>query len=163
MGKVLHEFTNGWPGAVSRSVDDIIISLANASGGEIPFGAAVFLTSSGDGCKPFDPSSAASFSMDKFIGITVRSGDKTPNTFGSSKAVFNSGDSVEILTRGAIVLEFGQGVDPGDKVYIRKSDGAFVADAGTSGSTIELTNVRVKTPSDSENCAEVVVLDRNIL
>ena len=163
MGKVLSEFTNGWPGAVSRSVDDIIISMSNGSNGEIPFGAAVFFVPGENACMPFDPQYASDYNFSNFIGITVRSGDKTPNVFGSSEAVFNPGDPVEILTRGAIVLEFGHGVDPGAKVYIRKSDGAFVTDPGTSGSTLELTNVRVKTRSDSDNRAEVVVLERNIL
>ena len=43
MGKVLSRFTNGFTGAVSRSVDNIVSSMGNASGGDIPFGAPVFL------------------------------------------------------------------------------------------------------------------------
>ena len=42
MGKVLDKFTNGWPGAASRAIDEIIISVKNGSDGDIPFGAAVF-------------------------------------------------------------------------------------------------------------------------
>ena len=37
MGKVLGTFTNGFTGAVSRSIDNIIVSMKNGSGGEIPF------------------------------------------------------------------------------------------------------------------------------
>ena len=30
MGKVLSDFDLGWPGAISRSVDDVVVSLKNA-------------------------------------------------------------------------------------------------------------------------------------
>ncbi len=163
MGKVLGTFENGWAGTPSRSIDNIIISLKNGLGDEIPFGAAVFMRSGHNDCVPFNPASAASFSMSNFIGFTVRSGDKTPNVFGSNEAVFDAGDPVEILVRGAIVAQFDESASPGDAVYIRKEDGVLVTDAGTSGSTLALTNVRVKTESDSENRAEVVVLERNLL
>ena len=49
MGKVLSTFDIGWPGAISRSVDDIVVSLKNAGTDPIPFGAPVFLTSDGEG------------------------------------------------------------------------------------------------------------------
>ena len=163
MGKVLSEFTNGWPGAASRAVDNVIISMASGVNDNIPFGAPVFFFPGENACGPFDPQNASDYLFSNFIGITVRSGVKTPEEYGSSVAAFKPGDPVEILTRGAIVLEFGHGVDPGATVYIRKSDGAFVTDPGTSGSTLELTNVRVKTASDSDNRAEVVVLERNLL
>jgi uncharacterized FAD-dependent dehydrogenase len=45
----------------------------------------------------------------------------------------------------------------------RKADGAFVTNPGAKGTTLALTNVHVKTSSDSENRAEVVVLERNLL
>ena len=163
MGKVLGDFTNGWPGAVSRSVDNVIISMRNGTDGKIPFGVPVFFVSSVHSCAPFNPSSAASFTMDNFIGFTVRSGDKTPDTYGANEAAFEANDPVEILVRGAIVLEFDESADPGETVYIRKEDGALVTAAGTAGSTIALTNVHVKTASDSENRSEVVVLNRNFL
>ena len=85
MGKVLSNFTNGWPGTPSRSVDEIILSMRNGSDGEIPFGSAVFFVAGQNACEPFDPDYASSYSMDNFIGITVRSGDKTPNLFGSNE------------------------------------------------------------------------------
>ena len=163
MGKVLEAFGNGWPGAISRAVDNVIISLANGSDGSIAFGAPVFLSSSANACVPFDPAHASNFSMDNFIGFAVRSADKTPNTFGADEAVFNPGDPVDILVRGATVLEIEDGADPGSAVYIRKSDGVIVAEAGTSGSTIALTNVRVKTASDDDSRSEIIVLERNLL
>lgn len=163
MGKVLTSFTNGWPGAPSRSVDEIIISMKNGSDGNIPFGAPVFFMAGQNSCEPFNPDDAASFTADNFIGFTVRSGIKTPEIYGSNEAYYTANDIVEILVRGAIVLPFGHGVDPGATVLIRKSDGAFVTNPGSSGSTMELPNVHVKTASDSNNRAEVVVLTRNLL
>ena len=47
MGKVQAVFGNGSPGAITRSVDDIVISVKNAYSGEIAFGTPVFLDSDG--------------------------------------------------------------------------------------------------------------------
>jgi len=44
MGKVLESFGYGVAGTPTRSIDEIIISVRNASGGDIPFGAPVFMT-----------------------------------------------------------------------------------------------------------------------
>ena len=63
MGKVLRRFDNGFTGAVSRSIDNIVVSVKNASGGAIPFGAPVFLKSGENACLAFsaDASSEAGF------------------------------------------------------------------------------------------------------
>jgi len=163
MGKVLDRFNNGWPGAASRAIDEIIISMKNGSSGNIPFGAPVFFQSATNSCAPFDPSSAASFTADNFLGFTVRSGVKTPEVYGSNEGVFTVHDPVEILVRGSIVLAFDEGADPGASVYIRKSDGAFVTEAGSAGTTIELPNARVRTFSDADYRAEVVISARNLI
>ena len=163
MGKVLSSFTNGWPGAVSRSIDNVIIAMKNGSEGNIPFGVPVFFISNENACMPFDPDHASACSADNFLGMTARSGIKTPEEYGSSAAVFTPKDPVEILVRGSMTVTFAHGVDPGEKVYIRKSDGELVTSAGTSGSTLELPNVRVRTASDEENRAEIVILDRHLM
>ena len=59
MGKVLGTFTNGFTGAVSRSIDNIIVSMKNGSGGEIPFGAPVFLAHGENACRTFDAQDSA--------------------------------------------------------------------------------------------------------
>ena len=64
MGKVLDAFGYGYPGAVTRSVDDIVISVRNASGVDIPFGAPVFMTE--NGAVPFDLESPQEFAS--FLG-----------------------------------------------------------------------------------------------
>jgi hypothetical protein len=164
MGKVIGDFTNGWPGAVSRSIDNVIIAMKNGTSGHIPFGVPVFFYL-GDVacCKSFDSQNAASFSADGFLGFTVRSGIKTPEEYGSNEAVFTLKDPVEILVRGSMTVFFEDGADPGSKVYIRKSDGVLVTEAGTSGSTLELPNVRVRTASDDGGFAEIVILKRNLM
>ena len=126
MGKVLSRFTNGVPGAISRAVDDIVISMRNRSDAAIPFGAAVFQRSNENSCLPFD---SASSTADAFVGFTVRLGDKTPDVYGSDAGQYNAGDPVDVLVRGSIVLQFAYDVTPGSKVYIRKSDGAALGNA----------------------------------
>ena len=165
MGKVQARFGNGFAGAVSRSIDDIIISVRNAGSVDIPFGAPVFMTS--DGAVPFDISDPQEFAS--FLGFAVRVADKTPDEYPSGQfgtppqGVWHPGDVMEILVRGSIAVASAASGTQGGKVYVRKSDGKITATAGSSGSTVELENVRIKRPRDaSGSCAEVVVLNRNI-
>ena len=160
MGKVLGRFTNGFPGTISRAVDDIVISMRNRSDAAIPFGTAVFQRSNENSCLPFD---SASSTADAFVGFTVRLGAKTPDVYGSDAGQYNAGDPVDVLVRGSCVLQFAYDVTPGSKVYIRKSDGAFVTEAGGEGSTIQLPNVTVRTVSDGDCHAEVVITKRNLM
>ena len=159
MGKVLSSFTNGFVGAASRSIDNVIISMKNGAGGEIPFGAPVFMVAGENTCDTFDENSADT----AFLGFAVRVPDKTPEVYGSSEAAFQVGDPVEVLVRGSVVLPFDGSAAPGANVYIRKADGKLVTSAGASGSTLLLPNVKVRTGADSAGRAEVVVLKRNIL
>lgn len=165
MGKVQARFGNGFAGAVSRSIDDIIISVRNAGSVDIPFGAPVFMTS--DGAVPFDISDPQDFTT--FLGFAVRVADKTPDEYPSGQfgtppqGVWHPGDVMEVLVRGSIAVASAASGTQGGKVYVRKSDGKITATAGSSGSTVELENVRIKRPRDaSGSCAEVVVLNRNI-
>ena len=160
MGKVLRQFISGYPGAVSRSIDNIIVSLRNASGEEIPFGAPVFLAYGERACKAFDAEQSAS---DTFLGFAVRAADKTPDTYGSNTAAFAPDDPVDVLVRGSVVLAFGASAVPGGSVYIRKSDGALVTSAGAEGSTLLLPGVTVRSVRDSAQCAEVVLTKRNVM
>ena len=173
MGKVLSAFTNGLPGAVSRAVDDIIISMKNTGAEDVPFGAPVFLASGG--AKGFDVSSPQAFSA--FLGFAVRSASRTPDAYPAgqdmgrelssgegNRGCWKAGDVMEILVRGTIALPLNQAGQTGAPVYIRKSDGALTTYAGTEGSTVLLENVRVRNPWDSRSlCAEAVVSRRNII
>ena len=160
MGKVLKNFKNGWPGAVSRSNDDVIISMRNASGGNIAFGAPVFLVSGENAVRGFDSATSTSAA---FVGIAVRAADKTPETYGSNEGYYKPNDPVDILVRGGTVLTFESSAAVGAGAYIRKSDGKIVASAGAEGTTVQLPNVSVRTARDASHCCEVTLTKRNLL
>ena len=158
MGKVLNHFKNGFPGAVSRSADDIILSLRNASGSPIPFGTPVFFAPGENACKLFDQSTSTSAN---FIGIAVRIADKTPDTYGGNVGQYAPNDPVDILVRGNTVLSFESTAAVGAGVYVRKADGKIVTSAGGEGTTVQLPGVTVRTGRDTNRCAEVSVTKRN--
>ena len=175
MGKVLPTFDLGWPGAISRSVDDIVVSLKNAGNTPIRFGAPVFLDASGAGVSAFvtgmNPGETRTF--EQFVGFAVRDPGKTPDTYpqgqdmqtdtGYQEGQWNPGEVVEVLVRGSISLRAIAGFQPGGKVYIRKLDGSLVAGAGAEGTTLLLQNVRCKNPQQGNGtCSEFVVTNRNV-
>ena len=168
MGKIQSAFDFGWPGSISRSVDDIVVSLKNADTKPIPFGAPVFLVSGGDGVVAFDTSSPQDYGA--FVGFAVRIADKTPEAYPEGQfgeqpeGEWKPGDVMEVLVRGSIIIRATAGFAPGGKVYIRKLDGRIVALQGAEGSTVELQNVRIKRPqTGSGSTSEAVVLERHIL
>ena len=160
MGKVLKKFTNGFVGTASRSIDNVIISMKNAAGAAIPFGTPVFLKAGENSCRVFNESTSTEAN---FLGFAVRVPDKTPDTYGSDTAAYATNDPVDVLVRGSVVLQFGGSVNPGSSVYIRKSDGVLVTDAGASGTTFQLPGVTVRTVSDGSSRAEVILKTRNIM
>ena len=160
MGKVLGTFTNGFTGAVSRSIDNIIVSMKNGSGGEIPFGAPVFLAHGENACRTFDAQDSAAAA---FLGFAARAAVKAPDVYGSSEASYAADDPVDVIVRGSVILQFGASVNPGSSVYIRKAVGVLVTDAGAEGTTLRLPNVTVRTVSDGGNRAEAVLTKRNIM
>ena len=170
MGKVLNAFGYGYPGAITRSVDDIVISIRNASETDIPFGAPVFMTE--NGAVPFDLTTPQEFTA--FLGFAVRVADKTPEAYPSGQfhdaddagesGVWHANDLMEVLVRGSIALATTVSGCRGGKLYIRKSDGKLTATAGSAGSTVLLENVRIRNPRAGwSSCCEAVVNKRNIL
>jgi len=166
MGKVQNVFGYGSPGAVTRSVDNIVIAVRNASDRDIPFGAPVFMTDYG--AVPFDTANPQEF--ETFLGFAVRVADKTPDTYprgqftDAQAGVWSAGDVMEVLVRGSIALSTNQAGSKGGKLYIRKSDGKLTTSAGASGTTVLLENVRIRTPrNDWSACCEAVVNRRNLL
>ena len=173
MGKVLSTFDIGWPGAISRSVDDIVVSLKNAGTDPIPFGAPVFLTSDGEGVVAFSNTASPAQTFASFVGFAVRSAGKTPDTYpvqqdmssirSDQSGVWNPKEPVEVLVRGCIAAETSVGFLPGGDVYLRVSDGALVPEAGEEGETFLLENVKMRTPQTSNRpCSEVLITTRNI-
>ena len=165
MGKVQSLFGNGNAGAVSRSMDDIIISVKNAGSADIPFGAPVFMTT--DGAVPFNLTTPQDFGS--FLGFVVRVADKTPDTYPAGQfsdppaGVWHAGDVMEVLVRGTVALPLNATGTKGGKVYIVKSSGVLTPTAGESGTTVELQNVRIRNPKDGSGCCEAVVNERNLI
>ncbi len=170
MGKVLSTFGYGTPGTPSRSIDNIIIAVRNASDRDIEFGEPVIMTE--NGAVPFNTDSPQEFA--DFLGFAVRVDDKTPDAYPQGQfntaasagetGAWHAGDVMEVLVRGSIALASTVSGSKGGKLYIRKSDGRLTASAGSAGSTILLENVRVRNPRNGySTCCEAIVNKRNIL
>ena len=170
MGKVQNTFGYGVPGAVTRSVDEIVIAVRNASDRDVEFGAPVFMTE--DGAVPFDVSDPQEFTS--FLGFAVRVADRTPDAYPQGQnntaasagetGVWHAGDVMEVLVRGSIALPTVVSGARGGSLYIRKSDGMLTGAAGASGSTVLLENCRIRAPRNaSTDCCEAIVNKRNIL
>ena len=167
MGKVLSEFLHGWPGAVTRSKDDVIVSLKNADSNPISFGAPVFLDAASGGAVNFIPGQTTA---EKFAGFAVRVPDKTPDVYPSGQdavdpaGAWAPGEPADILVRGSVAVPVQTtGAKTGDKVYIRLSDKKLVTAAGESGTTVLLPNVTVRGARDSKGFCEVTVTKRNLI
>ena len=149
-GKVL-KWTNGFPGQVSRSIDDIIESFANADTNAIAFGDPVALVS-GD-VKNVSADNTA------VIGVAIRT-VKTENTYGGDDANYKSKEMVDVLKRGTVAVSIPALLTPsaGGTVYITKATHKF-ATAADSSNTIE-TNWKFKGPKDTNNIVEIVLPER---
>lgn len=151
-GKVL-KFNNGYPGQVSRSVDDIIESIASGEAtNPILFGAPVAL-SSGKVVNVDGDHTAV-------IGVAVRS-IKTENTYAQGDAKYNAKEMVDVLKRGTICMEVPHALSPaaGGTVYITKATGKLAV-AADSTNTIEMAGWKFKGAKDENDIVEVVITER---
>ena len=157
MGKVLTTFANVFPGAISRNVDDVVISLPNTDSSAIAFGAPVFLDTTNNGAKGF----AAGAAMTGFLGFATRIGVKTPDIYASNEGKYNPGDVMSIIVRGSVCVEVAGATasKTGDKVYMDATTGAITA---VSTNNTELTNCKFRGGKASNGCAEIVITERNI-
>lgn len=150
-GKVL-KFTNGYPGAVTRSIDDIIESFANGEASDpILFGAPVALNAG----KVVNVSAT----YNDVIGVAVRT-VKTEETYGGNDPQYKAKDMVDVIKRGtvAMVVPAALTVAAGDPVFIVKATGAL-AKAADSTNTVA-TGWKFKGPKDDNNVVEVVLCER---
>lgn len=149
-GKVL-KWTNGFAGTVSRSIDDIIESFANADSNPIAFGAPVALVSG----------NVKNVTTDNtvVIGVAVRT-VKTEQTYAQGDAKYMTNEMVDVLKRGTIAMEVPHALTPaaGGTVYITKATGKL-ATAADSTNTIE-TNWKFKGAKDANDIVEVVLTER---
>lgn len=162
MGKVLSKFTNGWPGAVSRSKDDVIIAMKNVGASSIRPGDPVFLknTVTPGGVQGFI---SGTTTENEFVGFAVRVPDKSPELFGSNTSEWKSGDVVDILVRGSLTVSTDSAAPKvGQPLYIRKSDSALVTAAGAEGTTVPVPDTYVRTPLDTASRIEITVTKRHL-
>lgn len=157
MGKVLSVFGHGRRGAISRSVDDVVIALSNKEYNNLDFGEPVVLNNAGTGAVKFTSSSTAA----DFVGVTVRSASKTPESYGDSVGSYAPGEMMDVITRGSVIVEIDDGTPvTGGPVYIIKASGKFTAQAD-GDNTLELTNAKFRSGRDGAYLAEIVLLSRN--
>lgn len=150
-GKVL-TWGKGFPGTVSRSIDDIIESFVNGESTDpILFGMPVAL----DGGKVVNVSA----SKTDIIGIAIRTA-KTEETYKQGDAKYLAKELVDVLLRGSVVVAVSNG-DPvaGGKVYVVKATGAIRTSADSSN-TVEMANWKFKGGKDSNGYAEIVLTER---
>ena len=150
-GKVL-TWTNGFPGTISRSIDDIIESIVNGeSTDSINFGAPVALVSG----------AVKNVSADNtdVIGVAIRT-VKTEETYGGDNPAYKPHEMVDVLKRGSIAVTVSNGSPvAGGKVYIVKATGAYRTSADSSN-TIEMAGWKFKGGKDANNVAEIVLTER---
>ena len=150
-GEVL-TWTNGFPGTVSRSVDDIIESIVNGeSSASIAFGAPVALVSGAVKNTSADNTN--------IIGIAVRT-VKTEETYGGADPVYKAKEMVDVLKRGSVAVLVSNGSPvAGGTVHVVKATGA-IRTTQDSTNTIEMTGWKFKGGKDANNVAEIVLTER---
>ena len=150
-GKVL-TWTNGFPGTVSRSIDDIIESIVNGeSTDSIAFGKPVALVNG----------AVQNVSADNtnIIGIAVRT-IKTEETYGGADPVYKAKEMVDVLKRGTVAVLVSNGSPAaGGTVHIVKATGA-IRTSQDSTNTVEMTGWKFKGGKDANNIAEIVLTER---
>ena len=156
MGKVQSTFINVFPGAISRSVDDVVITLANTGESAIKFGDPVFLDATNKGGKAWSNGAG----MSTFVGFATRIGVKTPDTYGGNEGQYNPGDIMSVIVSGSVCVAVDSGtVAMGAPVYLNASTGKVTA---TSTDNTQLTNCQFRANVGANDCAEVVLTKRNI-
>ena len=159
MGKVLSTFEMGYAGAVSRSIDNIIVALPNRDSSAIAFGAPVFISPDKKGALNASGSSTTA----GFLGFAVRSASKTPDTYGSDLADYAAGELTDVITRGSVIVDTDGGCGMGDQVYLNLSTLRLTPQASSGGTAnIALPGVRYRSPRDSSGRAEILLTTRNI-
>lgn len=151
-GKVL-SWKNGYPGTISRSIDDIIEAIPSGeASASIAFGAPVAL----DGGKVINPTA----SKTDIIGIAART-IKTEESYLGNNPAYKPNEIVDVIKRGSVAVLVSDGSPAaGGKVYVVKATGAIRTSADSTN-TVEMANWKFKGPKDSNNVAEIVLTERN--
>ena len=166
MGKVIGSFQNGYPGAIARSLDDVVIALPSHETQDrpIPFGAPVMLDEDGTGLLRMmteGTTDGRQMAPEKFVGFAVRNPSKTPSAYGASEGQYEVNEMADVLVRGHIVVRLADdSADIGAAVGIAE-DGSLTVETGDD--IVTLPNVAVSAAPDGNHMAEVVVKTRNLI
>ena len=156
MGQIANFNLAGYPGAITRSIDNIIEAKKNVDTAAIAFGAPVIHHATQNGVTNW----ASTATADKLVGFAVRSASKTPETYGSNTASYAAGDLVDVIKRGNVIVPVASGSPKvGGKVHIVKATGEITATASES-TTLELTNCKFHSTKDANNLAEITITER---
>ena len=153
MGKVQTNFNSFIPGAISRSIDDVVQYYANVGTADIAFGDPVFYKAAAKGIVGHSDAAA---SANTFIGFAVRHPSQTPEEYGSNEAVYQPGDMVSVLVRGSICVNIVAAATVGAPVYM-DANGKIT---GTSASTTAIPNAVFRTVAYPK--AEIAVTKRTM-
>lgn len=149
-GKVLKSFGFGYPGQVSRSIDDIVEALPNVGNTPIVFGAPVVL--SGSGVRTFSEGDTAAV----VIGFATRY-TKTNDTYGEDDAKCNPGEMVSVLKRGTMTVKVTDGTPvKGGAVYITAAGDV----SANATSNLALPAIKFASGIDGNGIAEITILTR---
>lgn len=156
MGKVANFNLVGYPGTVSRSIDNIIEAKKNVDSSAIAFGAPVMHHATQNGVTNWTSTATA----DRFVGFAVRNPAKTPATYGSGTASYAAGELVDVIKRGNVIVPLSSGTPKvGGAVYIVKATGGIVAAADDSN-TLQLTNCCFHSTKDANGNVEITITER---
>lgn len=150
-GKVINYASNGFPGTLSRSIDDVIESIVNSDTNAIAFGSPVALVSG----------AVKNVSADNtdIIGIALRT-IKTEETYAQGDAKYKTHEMVDVLKRGTVSVTVSNGSPAaGGTVYVVKATGAIRTTADSSN-TVQMSGWKFKGGKDSNNVAEIVLTER---
>lgn len=152
-GKVIGKtFDIGFPGHVSRGVDDVIESMVNMGAGNIEFGTAVVLDDTKAGVAAFGAGKTA----DDLVGFAVRI-MKTNETYGQDDALYKPKELVDVLKRGSVTVAVDGGTPVmGGAVYLTPQGKVSAAAA----SNTLIPNAKFKGAKDINNVAEIVLVSR---
>lgn len=151
-GKV-YSITNGFPGTISRSIDDVVESFANVGANAIEFGKPVSLKAANNGVENVSADNT------EIIGIAVRVA-KTNDTYGSDDPKYKVGEMVDVIKRGSVVVPVSTGSPAaGGTVYVVKATGAIRTTADSSN-TVEMSAWKFKGAKDANGNAEIVLTER---
>lgn len=162
----------GFRGAVSRTPDTVITTLANTGDDPIQYGEPVVFDASTGGVRKIKSTDTASANI---VGIAVRRAGQ-PYADNELGWYYEKGDAVDVLVRGSICVELASdtGIAAKGNVYVyngakaatlaaHAAGGIAAAADSSNNDTVQVPNAIFTTgKADANNIAEITILTRSI-